>query len=130
MAGPDRDGRWDDLAGLSDARRLARGLSGTGGSVDPGADQQQGRHRLDRPGLVVRVHDRDQAGVVAQADIRGVAGWARHASTLVDPEARACSTASRLRRPKGWALEGLPKPSRRKGSIASSTSSATCVVAL
>jgi hypothetical protein len=43
---------------------------------------------------------------------------------------RAFSTASRAERPNAWALEGLPKWSRRNGIIASTTSGRTGVVAL
>jgi hypothetical protein len=44
--------------------------------------------------------------------------------------ARASSTAARARRPHACALDGLPNPSRNQGSIASSTSGSTGVVAL
>jgi hypothetical protein len=45
-------------------------------------------------------------------------------------EARACSTAERVRWPEWCAELGLPKASRKKGRIASKTSGRTGVVAL
>ena len=52
------------------------------------------------------------------------------APTSSATRARASSTAPRARCPNQWRLEGLPKSSRRNGSIASSTRGSSGVVAL
>ena len=69
------------------------------------------------------------SGPLAQV---AIAAWRAGGSPLVlDAEtARAVSMAARARCPNTWVLEGLPACSRRYGSIASTTSAGSGVVAL